>query len=113
MQLVSPPDDSPAELAVADSELRSLQPLGESVRDALYELRLGPDASVRLLPTMSARRVNVVVHEGALQAEVEGASYPVQTRQTLQYETADALVWRNVGRTEARAVVVVRAPLGE
>jgi transcriptional regulator with XRE-family HTH domain len=102
--LMVPPEDSPSTLLAGDGELRSLQQLGDGVRDAFYELRLASNA-------MSTRRVNIAVSAGVLQVEVDEASHLVRPRQALQYETAQALVWRNIGQEEVRAYIVVRAPV--
>ncbi len=107
--LIAPPSDSPAVLQQGEGELRSLQQVGDSVRDAFYELRLAPGAVLSLPAATSLRRVNVVVASGSLQVEVDDVLHVIRGREALQYEASDTLVWRNVGAVEAQAYVVIRS----
>ena len=107
--LIAPPEDSPEQLRSGEGELRSLEHLGDGMRDGFYELRLGPNAVLSLPATMGVRRVNVVVSAGTLLVQVEDTPHFVQARQALQYEAADALVWRNVGTSEVQAFIVIRS----
>jgi XRE family transcriptional regulator, regulator of sulfur utilization len=108
--LIAPSADSTLGLRQGEGELRSLQQLGDGVKDAFYELRLAPGAVLSLPAATTARRVNVVVSSGALQADVDGAWHLVQLREALQYEAHDDLVWRNDGPVDAQAYVVIREP---
>jgi len=107
--LISPPSDSPAALQQGEGELRSLQQVGDSVRDAFYELRLAPGAVLSLPAATSLRRVNVVVSSGALLVEVDEVSHVIREREALQYEASEALLWRNAGAVETQAYVVIRS----
>lgn len=109
--LIAPPAESPAVLRTGEGELRSLQQLGDSVRDAFYELRLAPGAVLSLPASTSTRRVNVAVSAGALLAEVDEAAHLVRAREVLQYEASEALLWRNPGHAEVQAFVVIRSAL--
>lgn len=107
--LIAPPADSPATLRAGEGELRSLQHTGDSVRDAFYELRLAPGAELSLPAATSVRRINVAVSVGLLDVHVDDAVHLVHAREVLQYEAADALLWRNPGHLDAHAYVVIRS----
>jgi transcriptional regulator with XRE-family HTH domain len=108
--LMAPPADSPQQLSDGEGELRSLQPVGDGMKDAFYELRLAPGAVLSLPAATSARRVNVAVSVGTLLVDVEGALHLLHAREALQYEARDDLVWRNDGNAEVQAYVVIREP---
>jgi len=107
--LIAPPTDSTRALNAGEGELRSLQQVADVSRDAFYELRLAPGAALSLPASTASRRVNVVVSHGHLHVDVEDVSHPIRTREALQYETHEALLWRNVGSTEAQAFVLIRS----
>lgn len=107
--LLSPGTDSPATLQPGEGELRSLQQIGDKVRDAFYELRLTPGAILSLPASSSERRVNVVVACGTLLAEVDDTAHVIRTRDVLQYETSEQLIWRNAGQVDVLAYVVIRS----
>ncbi len=106
--LLSPTSGGQAPLSRGDGEIRSLQQVGERARDAFYELRLGVGAVLSLPASTGLRRVNVAVSSGALLAEVDDVAHVVKARDALQYQTRDALLWRNAGQVEAQAFVVIR-----
>ncbi|RTL33559.1 MAG: XRE family transcriptional regulator [Burkholderiales bacterium] len=107
--LITPAPDSPVVLRQGEGELRSLQQVGDSVRDAFYELRLAPGAVISLPASTCARRINVVVSSGTLLAEVDDAAHVVREREALQYEANETLIWRNATHDEVQAYVVIRA----
>jgi transcriptional regulator with XRE-family HTH domain len=109
--LIAPPTEAPARLRAGEGELRSLQQLGDSARDAFYELRLAPGAVLGLPASTGTRRVNVAVTCGTLLAEVDDTAHLVRARDVLQYEASEALLWRNPGPAEAQAFVVIRPVL--
>jgi len=110
VRLMAPPADSPQQLSDGEGELRSLQPVGDGMKDAFYELRLAPGAVLSLPAATSARRVNVAVSVGTLLVDVEGALHLLHAREALLYEVRDDLVWRNSGNAEVQAYVVIREP---
>lgn len=109
--LIPSPPESTAALRTGEGELRSLQQLGDSARDAFFELRLAPGAVLSLPASTGTRRVNVAVSAGALLAEVDDTAHLVRAREVLQYEASEALLWRNPGAVEAQAYVVIRPVL--
>lgn len=109
--LISPPEGSPVTLRRGEGELRSLQQVGDSVKDAFLELRLAPDAALSLPASTTTRRINVAVSAGVLQVQLDGVSHAVHGRDALQYESSDELVWRNDGFVDVLAYVVIRSPL--
>ena len=109
--LITPPADSPASLRAGEGELRSLQQVGDSVRDAFYELRLAPGAVLSLPASACPRRINVAVSSGTLLAEVDDTAHVIRAREVLQYEASETLIWRNAGQIDTQAFVVVRAAI--
>lgn len=107
--LMAPAPDSATTLRAGEGELRSLQHAGDSLRDAFYELRLAAGAELSLPAATSSRRINVAVSAGVLDVHVDNTVHLVHAREVLQYESADALVWRNAGHLEAQAYVVIRS----
>lgn len=108
-RLIAAPADSPVLLPAGQAEMRSLRQAGDSVGDAFYELRLAAGAALSLPPSTGARRVNVVVAFGVVQAAVDESWHLVKPREALQYESRQALAWRNAGQTQALAFAVIRA----
>lgn len=109
--LIPAPDQSPAVLATGEAELRSLQQAGDVLTDAFYELRLAAGAALSLPASTQSRRVNVAVAVGLLQVEVNDAWHQIRQREALQYESADALVWRNLGQAQVLAFVTIRSAI--
>lgn len=107
--LITPPEDSPASLRAGEGELRSLQQVGDGVRDAFYELRLAPGAVLSLPSSACNRRINVAVSAGTLLAEVDDTAHVIRSREVLQYEASETLIWRNAGQLDVQAFVVIRA----
>lgn len=107
--LIGAPAGGLRALKAGEGELRSLQQVADVSRDAFYELRLAAGAALSLPASTTSRRVNVAVSEGLLHVEVDEVSHPIHAREALQYETNEALLWRNVGATEALAFVLIRS----
>lgn len=107
--LIPAPEDSPLVLSAGEAELHSLQKAGDLVKDAFYELRLGANAALSLPASTTSRRINVAGALGVLYAAVDDAWHPIRPREALQYETLDALVWRNPGQVQAVAFVTIRS----
>lgn len=107
--LIAPPSDSARVLKAGEGELRSLQQLADVSRDAFYELRLAPGAALSLPASTASRRVNVAVSLGLVHVDVDDVTHPIRAREVLQYETNEALLWRNLGTTEALAFVLIRS----
>lgn len=111
--LIPSPSGGPADLSKGEGELRSLQQVSQSGRDAFYELRLGPDAVLSLPASTIARRVNVAVSAGLLTVDVDKVAHPVRAREVLQYESSEALVWRNAAGSDVLAYVVIASAANE
>jgi transcriptional regulator with XRE-family HTH domain len=107
--LIPVPDSSPPLLPSGQAEMRSLRQTGDGVGDAFLELRLAAGASLSLPSATASRRINVAVAFGVLQVAVEDKWHLVRPREALQYESGQALAWRNAGQTQALAFVVLRA----
>ncbi|MFT3857202.1 MAG: helix-turn-helix transcriptional regulator [Aquabacterium sp.] len=104
---IEPPRDSPPLLRHATAEMRSLQQVSEVSRDGFFEIRLAPGGALSLPAAAAVRRVNVAVAFGVLHVAVEEVWQVLKPREALQFETAQALAWRNVGQTQVQAYVTV------
>lgn len=104
---IEAPADSPPLLRHASAEMRSLQQVGEGARHGFFEIRLAPDGALSLPASALARRVNVAVAFGVLHVAVEDGWQMLKPREALQFETTEALAWRNVGPTQVQAYVTV------
>jgi len=109
VMLIPGPPESPFVLPSGEAELRSLQQTGDGGRDGFFEIRLAPGSALSLPAATQTRRINVGVALGVLQACVEDVWHVVRPREALQYDTSEALAWRNAGPTQVLAFVVMRA----
>jgi transcriptional regulator with XRE-family HTH domain len=107
--LIPAPEQSPEILAPGEGELRSLLQAGDVLTDAFYELRLAAGGALSLPASTQLRRVNVAVATGTLQVEVNDTRHQVHPREALQYGSAEALVWRNLGQVQVQAFVTIRS----